>query len=108
MRLNEGVLVDRDVLVVSPRMVARAGFLADLGLKPAEHPSGVGEHIKADPTGLTDVPGVWAAGNVTDIAAQVGTSAAAGAWEAIRINADLVGEDTRRAVEDLQNRSEND
>jgi thioredoxin reductase len=71
-RLRDGVLVDRDVLVVSTRMVAQAAFLADLGLKPSEHPSGLGEHIKADPTGLTDVPGVWAAGNVTDLAAQVG------------------------------------
>ena len=101
-RLRDGVLVDRDVLVVSTRMVAQAAFLADLGLKPTEHPSGLGEHIKADPTGLTDVPGVWAAGNVTDLAAQVGTSAAAGAWAAIRINADLVDEETQRALEDQQ------
>jgi thioredoxin reductase len=98
-RLRDGVLVDRDILVVSTRMVAQAGFLADLGLNPTEHPSGLGEHIKVDPAGLTDVPGVWAAGNVTDLAAQVGTSAAAGAWAAIRINADLVDEETHRAVQ---------
>jgi hypothetical protein len=52
--------------------------------------------INVDPTGQTDVPGVWAAGNVTDPAAQVGGSAAAGALAAIRINADLVAEETTR------------
>jgi thioredoxin reductase len=98
-RLHDGTVIDRDALVVAPRMVARAGFLADLGLRATEHPSGLGEHIAADPTGRTDVPGVWAAGNVTDLAAQVGASAAAGAFAGAQINADLVGEETQRAVE---------
>jgi thioredoxin reductase len=84
-------------------MVARASFLAGLGLQPALHPSGLGEHIPTDPTGRTGVPGVWAAGNVTDLAAQVGTSAAAGAFAATQINADLAAEDVRRAV-DFANR----
>ena len=79
-------------------MTARAGFLADLGLKPVEHPSGMGEHLVADPTGRSDVPGVWLAGNVTDLAAQVGTSAAAGAMAGAQINMDLVTEDTAAAV----------
>jgi thioredoxin reductase len=98
--MSDGTVIGRDALVVSTRMVARAGFLADLGLKTAEHPSGLGEHIKVDPSGLTDVPGIWAAGNVTDLAAQVGGSAAAGAWAAMRINADLVDEETREAMKD--------
>jgi hypothetical protein len=58
------------------------------------HPSGTGDHIPVDGTGRTSVPGVCAAGNVTDIAAQVGASAAAGAFAAQQINADLVAEDT--------------
>jgi thioredoxin reductase len=98
-RLRDGTVIDRDALVVAPRMVARAGFLADLGLRATEHPSGLGEHIAADPTGRTDVPGVWAAGNVTDLAAQVGASAAAGAFAGAHINTDLVGEETQGAVE---------
>jgi thioredoxin reductase len=98
-RLRDGTVVERDALVVAPRMVARAGFLADLGLRPTEHPSGLGDHIPADPTGRTDVAGVWAAGNVTDLSAQVGAAAAAGAFAAAQINADLVFEETRRAVE---------
>jgi thioredoxin reductase len=67
-------------------------------LLPVEHPSGVGEYLPADPTGRTDAAGVWAAGNVTDPAAQVGTAAAAGAAAAAHVNADLVAEETGRAV----------
>jgi thioredoxin reductase len=102
-RLAGGTVVNRDALVVTPWMVARASFLADLGLRPALHPSGLGEHIPTDPSGRTDVPGVWAAGNATDLAAQVGTSAAAGAFAATQINADLAAEDVRLAV-DFANR----
>jgi len=97
-RMSDGTLVRRHVLAVSPRMVARAGFLAGLGLNPVEHPAGVGEYIPADPTGRTDVPGVWVAGNVTDLTAHVGGAAAAGAFAGAQINADLVAEETRQAV----------
>jgi hypothetical protein len=88
----------REAVAVGPRMVARAAFLASLGLRPAEHPAGVGEHIPADATGRTEVPGVWVAGNITDLTAQVGAAAASGAMAAAQINADLVAEGTRQAV----------
>ncbi|WP_327358607.1 NAD(P)/FAD-dependent oxidoreductase [Streptomyces sp. NBC_01304] len=97
-RLTDGTVIGRDALAVAPRMVARAGFLAQLGLRPVQHPSGMGEHIPADEVGQTDVPGVWVAGNVTDLPAQVGNVAAAGATAAARINADLIAEETRAAV----------
>jgi SAM-dependent methyltransferase len=45
------------------------------------------------------VPGVWVAGNVAEIQAQVITSAAAGLTAGAAINADLVLEDARHAVE---------
>ena len=78
-------------------MVARASFLDDLGLRPVDHPSGMGVHLPAEPvTGRTDVPGVWAAGNVVDLSAQVGASAAAGAMAGAHINADLVMSDAQR------------
>jgi thioredoxin reductase len=79
-------------------MIARADLLAPLGLSVAEHPSGLGEYIPADATGRTDVSGLWVAGNVTDLAAQVGAAAAAGALAAADINADLVAEDIRCAI----------
>ena len=97
-QLADGTVVSRDVLTVVPRMVARADFLAPLGLRLAPHPSGLGDHIPADGTGRTDVSGVWVAGNVTDLSAQVGASAAAGALAGTDINADLVDEDTRDAI----------
>ncbi len=90
-RMTDGTLVARDYLIASPRFVARAGFLDELGLTVEEHPMGVGTFIPAtDPTGRTTVPGVWVAGNVTDLMAQVITSAAAGLTAGAAINADLL------------------
>jgi thioredoxin reductase len=97
-RLADGSVVARQVLAVSPRMTARARFLATLGLRPTVHPAGVGEYIAADPAGLTAVPGVWVAGNVTDLSAQVGAAAAAGARAAAVINADLAAQEARDAA----------
>ena len=97
-RLADGTVIARDVVAVAPRMVARAGLLESLGLRAVEHPSGAGEHVPADPTGRTEVAGVWVAGNVTDLSAQVGTAAAAAAFAAAQINLDLVTEETDAAV----------
>ncbi len=83
---------------MATRFVARIGFLAGLGLRAVEHPSGAGQHLPADPTGRTQVPGVWAAGNVSDPFAQVGAAAAAGAFAGAQLNADLVLEETRAAL----------
>ena len=97
-RMRDGRVIARDAVAVATRMVARTGFLADLGLKPVEHPNGVGEYVPSGTAGTTDVPGVWVAGNVTDLTAQVGAAAAGGALAGAHINADLVTEDTARAV----------
>jgi thioredoxin reductase len=96
--LADGTLEPRDVVTLQTKMVARAGFLAELGLSTVEHPMGMGEYVPADPAGQTAVPGVYAAGNVTDLAAQVGAAAAAGALAGARINADLVEEETAAAI----------
>ncbi|WP_018587137.1 NAD(P)/FAD-dependent oxidoreductase [Salinispora arenicola] len=97
-RLADGTVVRRDALSVAPRLVARAGFLAGLGLRAVDHPSGVGEYVPADPFGRTETAGVWVAGNVSDLAAQVGAAAAGGAVAAAAINTDLIAEETRQAV----------
>jgi thioredoxin reductase len=92
-RLADGRSVALDAVVVAPRTVARAELLAPLGLKPTEVRLGdyaIGTHIEADPSGATAVPGVWAAGNVTNIQAQVITAAAAGLTAGAAINLDLV------------------
>jgi thioredoxin reductase/SAM-dependent methyltransferase len=101
-RLADGTLVPRDAVVVATRLVARAELLAGLGLTPAPLEmmgAVVGEQVPADPTGRSELPGVWVAGNAATLHAQVLPAAAAGQTAGAAINADLVEEDTRRAVE---------
>jgi len=100
-RMRDGSLVARSVLVAGPRMMARSAVLRSLGLSPVPHPlsAEVGEFIESDPTGLTAVPGVWVAGNVTDIQAQVISAAAQGLTAAAALNGDLIAEETQQAVE---------
>jgi thioredoxin reductase len=101
-RLAGGRVVPCEVLVVATRVTARVGFLAPLGLKPEEVEMGgqvVGSRVPADAmTGATEVPGVWVAGNVAGPMEQVIGSAAAGVRAGAAINADLIEEETRRAV----------
>src|SRR5919112_3784751 len=97
-RMGGGEVVALRALAVMPRFVARAKMLAGLGLETSVHPLGVGEHVEADATGLTAVPGVWVAGNVADLMAQVVGAAEAGVRAGAAINADLIAEDTERAV----------
>jgi thioredoxin reductase len=89
-------LVEVDALVVAPKMVARADVFAGIGVEPADHP--MGTYIPADAAGRTAVPGVWVAGNATDLSAQVGAASADGTRVAAQINADLVFTDADRAV----------
>ena len=102
-RMTDGTVVPRQALVVGAPMVACSEVLVSLGLQPKPHPMGMGEFIPADGAGLTDVPGVWVAGNVTDLSATVIGAAAQGVAAAAAINADLVAEDTRLAVNLLRN-----
>ncbi|MFG3135727.1 NAD(P)/FAD-dependent oxidoreductase [Streptomyces sp. NPDC048211] len=101
-RLAGGRVVPREAVVVQPRFTARSGVLDGLGLHATPLEMGghtLGTYIAADPTGATEVPGVWVAGNVASLMDQVIGAAAAGLKAGAAINADLVAEDTRRAVE---------
>ncbi len=98
-RLTDGTVVDRAVIVVAPQFVGRAELLVSLGLEVTEHPFGVGSYVAGDPTGLTAVPGVWVAGNVADLMAQVVTSAAAGLTAGAAITRNLMEEEVARAVD---------
>jgi hypothetical protein len=81
-------------------MEARSALLESLGLSSQMHPSGVGRCIETDAMGgATTVRGAYAAGNVSNLMAQVVTAAAEGVMAGSRINADLVEEETRWAVE---------
>lgn len=100
-RLAHGSRVPLDALIVAPRMTARAELLAPLGLAPSEVTMGgqvIGTQIDADPSGATSLPGVWVAGNLAAINAQVISAAAAGLSSGAAINADLAAEDAEHAV----------
>ncbi|NJP27527.1 NAD(P)/FAD-dependent oxidoreductase [Microbispora sp. SCL1-1] len=100
-RLASGEVVALDALVVGAPLTTRSQVLESLGLKPVEVELGghlAGTRIAAEPTGATAVPGVYVAGNVTDVRAVVIASAAAGLAAGAAINADLVAEETREAV----------
>jgi thioredoxin reductase len=57
--------------------------------------------VRVDGNGRTSVPGVWAAGNVSNPRAQVITAAGEGSAAAIAINADLVEEDVRSTPQSI-------
>jgi thioredoxin reductase len=100
--LDGGSVVPLDVLAVSPATVSKANMLQRLGLEPCGLDEGEGTCLETDDSGRTSCPGVWAAGNATDVSAQVMTAAAAGLRAAAAINADLVLADTRQAVEEAR------
>ena len=95
-QMHDGCVIARDALFVPPRFVPNNSLLVGLGCDVDAD-----GWVTVDPTGRTSVPGVWAAGNVVDPRAQVITAAGAGSAAAIALNADLVDDDVRNAVRDL-------
>jgi thioredoxin reductase len=95
-QLADGTTVARSAVFVTPRFVANHAVLAALGAETDS--TAPGTWVKTDPVGRTSVPGVWAVGNVADVAAFVVEAAAAGARGAAALNADLVEEDVARAL----------
>ena len=96
--LAGGPEVAVDAVVVGARVHSRLAAFSGLGLSATAHPMGIGDYLETDADGATAVPGVWAAGNVTDLRAQVLASAAAAAWTAVMINNHLMAEELDRDV----------
>ncbi|MGA7206722.1 MAG: NAD(P)/FAD-dependent oxidoreductase [Specibacter sp.] len=94
--LADGTVHPVQALTVQSRVMARAAFLAGLGLVPTATP--FGETVESDEAGLTAVPGVWAAGNVNDMRATVLSAAQAGANAAVAINMDMMAQELADAV----------
>ena len=90
--------IDADAVVVGPRYRVRAEPLAPLGLRPVAHPSGLGDVVETDETGATAVPGLYAAGNLTDPSQQVLQAAANGSRVGAMISFSLADEDLRAAA----------
>lgn len=98
--LNTGTVLPADAVVIGTGFHARVDALTGLGLACVPHPSGAGDVLEVDPRGQTAVPGVYAAGNVTDPGVQVLPSASHGATVGAIIAFDLAGADLRAAAGD--------
>lgn len=94
--LEDGQELLVDAVTVAPRFVARADLYEQLGGTLTDHPHGA--FIGTEPMGRTEIPGVWAAGNASDLSAMVAVAAGAGVMAGAAINADLVAEDAAAAV----------
>jgi thioredoxin reductase len=97
-RLSDGRSVRRRVLAVATTMLARTDGLDGLRLPMEDLPGGMGRRFATGIAGTTAVPGVWVAGNATDLTAQVGAAAAAGALAGAHVNAALATADTDAAL----------
>ncbi|WP_314413620.1 NAD(P)/FAD-dependent oxidoreductase [Streptomyces kroppenstedtii] len=95
-RLADGTAHERSVLFVAPRAVPRTGLLEQLGAALQETP--FGSYAVVDPTGLTSVRGVWAAGNAIGFGEQVVNAASGGYRAGATINGDLLFADLDAAV----------
>jgi hypothetical protein len=98
--------IDADAVAVGPRFSVRAEPFASLGLRPAAHPSGLGDFLERDATGATTVPGLYAAGNATDPSQQVLQAAADGSRVGAMISFSLAGDDVRAVARPSANESD--
>ena len=92
--LDDNRTVHLDALFVPPRFVPNNELLVELGCARDD-----GGWPITHSDGRTSVAGVWVAGNVANPRAQVITAAGEGSTTAIAINADLVEEDIRDALD---------
>jgi thioredoxin reductase/SAM-dependent methyltransferase len=104
--LADDASLDADVVVVSPRFRVRAEPFGVLGLELAPHPSGLGDVVATDAMGATSVPGLYAAGNVTDPSQQVSQAAANGSRVGAMIAFSLAEEDLRAAARPSANEAD--
>ncbi len=98
--------IDADAVVLSPRFRVRADPFVSLGLRPSRHPSGLGDFVETDATGVTAIPGLYAAGNVTDPSQQVLQAAADGSRVGAMISFSLAHDDIQSAVRPSANETD--
>ncbi len=101
LRLADGSLLERSAIVVASKPSVRADYLAPLGIEPQPVEMGgavLGSVLSVEPTGATAVPGIFAAGNATDLSMTLMAAAAHGMRVGAWINADLLTADATAAV----------
>ncbi len=104
--LTGGERIDADAVVIGTRFRVRAEPFATLGLRSAEHPTGLGDFVETDATGATAVPGLYAAGNVTDPSQQVLQAAANGSRVGGMISFSLADDDIQAAARPSANEAD--
>lgn len=104
--ISGGDRIDADAVVVGGRFRVRADAVASLGITPIAHPTGLGDFVETDPTGQTSVPGLYAAGNVTDPSQQVLQAAAQGSWVGGMISFSLAHDDIAAAARPSANQAD--
>jgi thioredoxin reductase len=102
LRRPDGTVLERDAVVVASKPQVRADFLAGVGVDPQPVEVGgtvIGSVLAVDPmTGALPVPGLFAAGNATDVSMILIASAAHGVRVGAFINADLASADAAAAT----------
>ena len=104
--LADNERINADAVVVAPRFRVRAEPFVSLGLRPAAHPTGLGDFVETDATGATAVPGLYAAGNVTDPSQQVLQAAADGSRVGAMVSFSLAHDDIRAAARPSANEAD--
>jgi thioredoxin reductase/protein-L-isoaspartate O-methyltransferase len=98
--------IDADAVAVGPRFKVRAEPFTSLGLRPAAHPTGLGDFLETDATGATAVPGLYAAGNAADPSQQVLHAAADGSRVGAMISFSLARDDVEAATRPSANEAD--
>ncbi|MGH9307101.1 MAG: FAD-dependent oxidoreductase [Acidimicrobiales bacterium] len=104
--LDGGERLDADVVAVGPGFRVRVEAFLPLGLRSTPHPSGVGDFVETDNTGATSVPGLYAAGNITDPTQQVLHAAADGSRIGAMIAFSLAHDDLQAAARPSANQAD--
>lgn len=98
-RLADGTAVPADAVFAAPTPTPADGLARSLGARVVDRQGA--SWLDVDPMGRTSVPGLWAAGNVTDARSSVPFAMAAGNMAGAGLNADLVEEDVLAALATL-------
>jgi thioredoxin reductase len=94
--LDDGSVLELDALVVSPRIMARADLLQELGITVEEARIGdvlIGTYVPPTAGVQSAVHGLYLAGNVAYVGAQVARSSADGMSAGVMIDEALASED---------------
>lgn len=95
--LDNGQQLPAQIVAITPPVSANIAPFTSLGLEATEHPSGMGTYIPVEMTGVTTVPGLYAAGSLTNPSFQMMPAAAHGSQVGAFVGFTLVDEELDEA-----------